>query len=429
VVTITVSVVALLLLARLRFPQTAVPAAPSPAAPALERLAARATFDELAGIITDLQRRVSPTMVVLPLRRDDPLLDVPIDATEIGVRPPRAAIAVRIEPSIAIAPFWPGTRIEPIRGGDNVSVIAIDELRQLLVLQVPAGAAAVPPSGAEPFPAPSYLAAAESGRTGVALRPLFVSRADPVADSRWDGRRLGLGPLAIQPGAFVFSLPGELLGMVHDAPDGASLITTRMLIEHAARLQREGSVRRGTLGFSVQPLTPALARATGTTTGVVVAYVAAAGPAAAALRVGDIVETVDGEPVTEVAALAVRLNAVAAGGSISFGVIRRATRFQVQLTASADPPRPPARDTLGLTLQFVRDVGAEVVVVEPGTAAATAGLQSGDLITEVNGARPRQLSDISRAWAAPDKLPVLLGVRRAGRPLVVALERLDAAPR
>ena len=56
--TIAVSVGMLLLLARFRFPEEAGRQTVEPAAAPLERLAARATFDELAGTMADLERRI-----------------------------------------------------------------------------------------------------------------------------------------------------------------------------------------------------------------------------------------------------------------------------------------------------------------------------------------------------------------------------------
>jgi S1-C subfamily serine protease len=427
-VTIGISILALLLLARLRFPADNPPApAQPPASAALERLAARATYDELAAIIDDVQRRVTPTMLILSLRRDEPLIDVPVDAAEIGVTPPRHAIALRLDSTTAVAPFWPGTRIEPLRGGENISIVAVDERRQVMVLRVPAGPAA-PAASVDSLMVPAYLTVAESTRVGPALRPVFVSRADAVVDSRWSSRQLAMGQLGVQSGSFVFSLSGESLGLVLDTPDGSMLIEARTLSEHATRLQREGSVRRGRLGFSVQSLTPAVAQVTGVTNGVVVAYVAPDGSSAGLLRVGDIIEAVDEQPITDVAGLAARIGAVPAGAAVVVSVIRQGTRTPVRLTASAPATELPPANTLGLTVRVVRDVGLELMIVAPGSAAAAAGLRPGDLVSTVNGARPSQLADVTRAWMAREKSPVLLGVQRAGRPLVVALGSRDAAP-
>jgi hypothetical protein len=425
IVTIAISVAALLLLARFRFPEDLPPpTTPPSAAPALERLAARATFDELAAIIDDVQRRVSPTLVTLPIiRREDPGRDLPLDAAAIGMTPPRYIGALRIDSDTAVAPFWPGTRIEPVRGGRTVDVLATDELRGVLVLRVPAGPAAVPIAEGDRLPTPAYFAAAEASRAGAALRPIFVPRADPVADPRWNVPRLALGPLGVQPGAFVFSLQGELVGMTLVNGDGASLLPARALVAHAERLQAEGSVRRGTLGISVQPLTTSLSAATSTAAGVVVAYVAPGGPAEGVLRIGDIIEAVNAVPITDIPSLAAQLGALPAGQQVTLGTIRQGTRMEVPLTAAGAAEPTLAGNTLGLTVRPVENVGTEVIVVIPGSAAAVAGLRPGDLITAVNGARPSRLTDISRAWSAPDGGAVLLGVQRAGRPLVMALQR------
>jgi S1-C subfamily serine protease len=103
------------------------------------------------------------------------------------------------------------------------------------------------------------------------------------------------------------------------------------------------------------------------------------------------------------------------------GTIRQGTRADVSLTAIAPVDPPPSATTLGLTVRRVQNAGTEVIVVAPGSAASMAGLRPGDLITAVNGERPARLTDISRAWSG--RAPVLLGVQRAGRPLVLALPR------
>src|SRR5690606_41696699 len=51
----------------------------------------------------------------------------------------------------------------------------------------------------------------------------------------------------------------------------------------------------------------------------------------------------------------------------------------------------------GLTLRNPADgPGAVVTVVEPGSAAAAAGVQAGDLVVEVNGAAVADMADLSR---------------------------------
>lgn len=57
--TIGVSVAMLLLLARFRFPDESTRGTAEPPVAPLERLAARATFDELASTMADLERRLA----------------------------------------------------------------------------------------------------------------------------------------------------------------------------------------------------------------------------------------------------------------------------------------------------------------------------------------------------------------------------------
>src|SRR5688572_23359232 len=70
-VTIAVSVGVLLLLARFRFPDEPVGQAVSSAPAPLERLAARAAYEELALIMADLDRRIARRVVILRMQTRD----------------------------------------------------------------------------------------------------------------------------------------------------------------------------------------------------------------------------------------------------------------------------------------------------------------------------------------------------------------------
>ena len=65
IVTLTISAAVLLLLAQLRFPESAGLADATP--PPLDRLAARASYDELASGVARVEAQVFPTLVVLRL--------------------------------------------------------------------------------------------------------------------------------------------------------------------------------------------------------------------------------------------------------------------------------------------------------------------------------------------------------------------------
>lgn len=418
-VTIVISAVALLLLAQFRFPdQPATRSAPAPVTPALERLAARATYGELARIIADVQRRVAPALLSVPLRPESSLPLMPLDSSERGAFSPRFATAVRIDSTTALMGLPPGGRADSLAAETGgAEIVSVDEVRGLAVLRVPTGAATVPRNVMTDLDLPAYLAVADSTAAGVIVRPVFVPRADSAAESSWPGAVLALGAAGLSPGALVFSLDGEFLGLVAPNARDPLLVPAAVLMAHAGRLQRTGSVRRGAFGFSVQPLTPAVARATGAATGVVVTFVAENGPSAE-LRVGDVIVSAQEEPVTDVQAFAVKVGEAETGQRLQVEVLRQGERHQIQVSAAA--PSPAAAEALGLTLRALRGIGTEIVAVTPDGGAARAGLRAGDVVSHLNGiAAPRPI-DLEQAWARRASGPALLGVQRGGVPLVLA---------
>jgi S1-C subfamily serine protease len=417
-VTIVIAAVALLLLAQFRFPDQPAARAVS-ATPALERLAARATFGELAGIIADVQRRIEPALLGVRIRPDHTLPLVPLDSSEIGGTTPRFTTAVRIDSTTALISLPPGARADGLVTGGAAEVVAADEVRGLAVLRVPGGAATIPRNLNPDLDLPAYVALAESSATGVTVRPVFVPRADATTHSSWPGAVLALGGLGLLPGALVFSLDGEFLGLVAPNARGPMLVPAAVLIAHAGRLQRDGSVRRGAFGFSVQALTAAVAAATGASAGVVVTFVAEDGPSAE-LRVGDVIVSAQGEPIIDVQTFAAVVGEPEAGQRVRLEVLRQGHRHLVEFSAAETGPATAAPEVLGLTLRALRGIGSEVVAVSPDGGAARAGLRTGDVITHLNGTAAPRPVDLEQAWGRRDSAPALLGVQRGAVPLVLA---------
>src|SRR5262245_14526219 len=100
-VTIAVSVGMLLLLARFRFPDEAGRATVEPAPAPLERLAASATYDELATIIGNVERRIRPTVLSLAVEGPSSITYVP---------------AIRLTEDRAVAILPADRRLADVRG-------------------------------------------------------------------------------------------------------------------------------------------------------------------------------------------------------------------------------------------------------------------------------------------------------------------------
>jgi hypothetical protein len=216
---ITLSVVVLVVLSRFRFPADQPASAAAGATPLpLERLAARATYDELATIIAELGRRVTPSVSVLRVESDGDRRFVP---------------AVRVRPDLLLAHVRASTQVLGIVGRDTpVDIAAYDEARELVLLRVPPEPAAVVSleTGAQSAGRPRYVAAIEGTPGGPALRPLFLGRTDRVADDRYGEGLLVLGGVLLaSPGSVLFGLDGSFVGICVVEEGYAAGITGRSL--------------------------------------------------------------------------------------------------------------------------------------------------------------------------------------------------------
>lgn len=196
---ITLSVAVLMLLARFRFPEETRSERGTASAP-LERLAARATYDELAGIIAELSRRIAPSVVVLRVEDDGQQRFVP---------------AVRVRPDLALAHVEGDSRILAAVGqAGPVEVAAFDPVRNLVLVRVTAADEVVRLTRGEPLSqAPRYIAAVEGTRGGPTLRPFFLGRTDPLTDERYGELLVLGGVLQASPGSLLFGLDGAFVGL------------------------------------------------------------------------------------------------------------------------------------------------------------------------------------------------------------------------
>jgi len=199
---ITISVGVLLALSRFRFPEPGTQEGRPPAAAPLQRLAARATYDELASIIAELGRQVSPYVTVLRVESAGQLRFVP---------------AVRVRPDLLLAHVTGDSRVLGLVGSGTgaPAIAAYDAARELVLVRVPHDAAAVVRlTQAEPISAPRYVAAVEGTRGGPTLRPVFLGRTDPLRDERYSVDLLVLGGvLQASAGSLIFGLDGAFVGL------------------------------------------------------------------------------------------------------------------------------------------------------------------------------------------------------------------------
>ena len=136
--TIAVSAGMLLLLARFRFPDEASRQTTESAPAPLERLAARATYDELASVMADLERRISPSLFALGTQGDDGLRYLP---------------AVRVTADRAVVMLPADRRLVSIGTTPGPPIVLRDPTTELVVVQTPPAEASVavfPSGGSRP---------------------------------------------------------------------------------------------------------------------------------------------------------------------------------------------------------------------------------------------------------------------------------------
>jgi hypothetical protein len=397
--------------------------------------------------------------------------------------------ALRVRDDLAIAVLPGDAQVDAVEGAAAASgnpVVARDEVRGLVLVRVPAQpvhSLPVQPQN-EPLELPAFLVIIDAAPGGPAIRAEFVSRATTATHPAWDGPILALGGVAnVRPGSMVFTLAGRFVGMVLPDDEDTLVAPAEALIARADRLTRGESVLAANARLAVQPLSPSLAKATKATHGVIVAAIDGAvvtawdaqrqrptGPATV-LRVGDVIEAIDSDEIRSFGDWERILSHRAPGTTVTLRVVRPEGRAQVRLmlmwrdallAPASDGNMSAARATaarranagdgaaaFGLVLRAASattsGTGAlEVARVEPGSAAARAGLRAGDRLTALPAAFPASAAraniaemsslppppaplTLARVDAAFNALAsgdaLLLAISRAGQPLVVAVDK------
>ncbi len=212
------------------------------------------------------------------------------------------------------------------------------------------------------------------------------------------------------------------------------------------QIVKNGKVTRGWAGLSIQDVTPAIAKAFGLkdNQGVLVGDVLSDGPSAhAGLATGDVILSMNGEPVTDTHSFRLKVASLAPGAEVKLKVLRKGSEMEVPVKLGEMPADKNEKvgDNSGqsstmegvvldeLTAETRRDLelpaqtkGVVIVQVEPGTPAAEAGLQRGDVIQEVSKKPVASVRQFEDAVRAAGQAPILLLVNRSGSTAFVVVE-------
>ena len=247
-------------------------------------------------------------------------------------------------------------------------------------------------------------------------------------------------------GGALVNTNGELIGINSQilSPSGGNIgigfaIPSNMAKAVMEQLVKDGKVRRGMLGVTIQPIDADLAASMNlpAARGAIVTSVTAGGPAAkAGIQRGDVITAVNNTPVNDPNSLRNTVASLAPGSNATVTVQRngRDQNVSVALAELPDRPRDDAEETssnngtgnerYGLSLQVftsnmaerygldVDDQGLLVTRVDPNGSAANAGIRQGDLIQEINRRPVRNVPDFNAAIQQSGSRPALLLVKR-----------------
>jgi serine protease Do len=250
-------------------------------------------------------------------------------------------------------------------------------------------------------------------------------------------------------GGALVNTKGELVGInsqiasVSDGNIGIGFAIPANMAKHVMDdLKTNGRVRRGQLGVVIQPVTSDLAESLGLkqVSGVIVSSVTAGSAAErAGLKRNDVITSFNGQPVEDYNALRNHVAELGPGASATVVVNRDGAdrTFTVKLdevsaaksasdgSGSANPQAD--KSSLGisvepLTPELAQRAGlprtAHGILIEDVNAdsrAASAGLQAGDLIEEVNRQPVASIDELRAAVKKAGERPVLLLVNREGQ--------------
>ena len=270
------------------------------------------------------------------------------------------------------------------------------------------------------------------------------------------GRVIGSGPYdnfiqtdaSINPGNSggpLINLQGEVVGIntaiIASGQGIGFAIPINMAKEIAPQLQKRGHVTRGLLGVNIQDVTPELAKSLGLkeSKGALVSQVVPGGPAdKAGFEQGDVIVNFDGKTVDDSKDLPRLVASTPVGKTVAVKLLRDGKEIERQTKVGemeeeiASAANSPLHPSLGVTVQNLspqvarelglkKSTGVVVTAVEPGSPAAEALIQVGDVIQAVNRTSVRNVDEFVKIVEKAKGGNLLLLVQRGANSLFAAV--------
>ena len=237
-------------------------------------------------------------------------------------------------------------------------------------------------------------------------------------------------------GGALVNLRGELIGINTAilSRSGGNIgigfaIPVNMARSVMDQLIKFGSVKRGQLGVSMYTVTPDIAHSLGlnNAVGALVSQVVEGSPAEkAGIRTGDVITSVNGQPVKSNSELRNSIGLRRVGDKVDIGLVRDGKPLKVTAVIADTATEAPGgaasihKSFEGATLSDAPEAGGALVrSVESGSAAAQAGLRAEDVIVGANRGRVGSVRELRER--AKGAAVLVLEVRRGNTVLLVPL--------
>jgi len=237
-------------------------------------------------------------------------------------------------------------------------------------------------------------------------------------------------------GGALVNLRGELIGINTAilSRSGGNIgigfaIPVNMARSVMEQLIKFGSVKRGQLGVSMYTVTADIAHSLGLSNavGALVSQVVEGSPAEkAGIRTGDVITSVNGQPVKSNSELRNSIGLRRVGDKVDIGLVRDGKPLKVTAVIADTATEAPGgaasihKSFEGATLSDAPEAGGALVrSVESGSAAAQAGLRAEDVIVGANRGRVGSVRELRER--AKGAAVLVLEVRRGNTVLLVPL--------
>ena len=279
------------------------------------------------------------------------------------------------------------------------------------------------------------------GRSGMGLNDYenFIQTDAAINPGNSGGPLVNLDGEVVGMNTAIYSRSGGYMGIGFAIPINMAQNIRQQLIKH-------GGVTRGRLGIYIQELTKDLADsfAIDRHEGILVSQVMEDSPAEeAGLQQGDVILKLDGEKITSVANFRNKIAMTRPETKVKLLVLRDGHKKKITATIGAmdtdengHPIQSGELPELGMNLQkltpdLAEQLGYEgthgvlVSEVKPGSIAARAGIQRGNLIEEVNRKEVSTPDQVKEIMKESDRKTVLLLVRqgKASRYLALRIKK------